>query len=390
MGTKGAAGSPVWIAVLAVALAGGAVARADEAWSLPPALLTEFDPRRDGLPFANVGDMASPRGNCWGMSLLAIDNYLRRIERGREGERALPQGELTRSPSRADPTQQATAGLLQATATDLDFRGVPVEAGRRLPLSDPTPVLDALRRIGRTGVPEVLVMRGEQGAHAVVLYGYRDGAVRVHDPNFPGETIVWPFDPARGLGRHPKADTSSFYAGLTHASTTPYEAHRTSDAMDRLREACAAQDAECTGRYASLRATIERTADGAVAVTGQVEAPPGGGSRPQRVWVAVNGQPIGSAEVSRFGTFRAVVPAEALAADGDNLVRVLAETTTGGQPQFAGFADLQVATPAAQPLATSPRPRARPSLDGSPRPRPRPEGLGQGRGLGRAVRETHE
>jgi hypothetical protein len=379
-----------WVVVLAVALAGAAPVSAEDGWALPPALMTEFDPRRDGLPFANVGDLARPRGNCWGMSLLAIDNYLRRLDRGREGERALPHDQLTALPREADPTQQATVGLLQETVTQLDFSDVPVESGRRLPLSDPSPVLEALERIGHTGVPEVLVIRGEQGAHAVVLYGYRDGQIRVYDPNFPGESLAWPFDPVSGLGRHPKADRYAFYAGLTHASTTPYEAHRTSDAMDRLREACASQDATCTGRYPTISAQLERTPEGDVVVAGQVAAPADGGQRPQRVWLAVNGQPIGSAEVSRFGTFRAVVPPGALAPGGDNLVRVIGETSTNGHAQFAGFADLPLPTPTAETVLTSPRPRARPTREGSPRPKARPEGLGQSRGLGAAVAATHE
>lgn len=373
-----------WIAVVAVLALGGPAL----AYELPPVLMTEFDPRRDGLPFANVGDLARPGGNCWGMSLLAIDNYLRRLDRGREGERAPLSGPFTSQPHLADPTQQATAGLLQNTAVDLDGprSDVPVEAGRRLPLSDPAPVLEALERIGRTGVPEVLVIRGSEGAHAVVLYGYRDGAVRVYDPNFPGEAIAWPFDPATGLGRNPKADQYSFYAGLTHASTTPYEAHRTTDAMDRLREACASQDATCTGRYPTISAHLERSAAGDVVVAGQVAAPADGGARPQRVWLAVNGQPIGSAEVSRFGTFSAVVPPGALVADGDNVVRVIGETTTAGWAQFAGFADLPLPTPTAETVLTSPRPRARPTRDSSPRPKGRPEGLGQSRGLTGALR----
>src|SRR5687768_600943 len=37
-----------------------------------------FDPRLDGLPFPNKGSFTNPRGNCFGMTLVAIDNYLRR------------------------------------------------------------------------------------------------------------------------------------------------------------------------------------------------------------------------------------------------------------------------------------------------------------------------
>lgn len=38
--------------------------------------------------------------------------------------------------------------------------------------------------------------------HEVVCYGYENGAFLLYDPNFPGQTIRWPFDPQTGFGRY--------------------------------------------------------------------------------------------------------------------------------------------------------------------------------------------
>lgn len=63
-------------ASLAVLLLGSSVDAQDRTprRPLPRVIATELDPRRDGLPSGNDGDFASPDGNCWGMSLMAIDD----------------------------------------------------------------------------------------------------------------------------------------------------------------------------------------------------------------------------------------------------------------------------------------------------------------------------
>ncbi len=355
LGTKS-----VWV-ILAVTLA-AAPARGDtpppSARSLPATISTRFDPARDGLPFGNAGDTAS-NGNCWGMSLLAIDNYVQRTTNPPARARAprQPAPATTWEPSAADPRVQAAVGLAQATAVRLDDAPV---AGR-VPLSDTTPIRGALDRIQASGVPEVLVVGGPQGAHAAVVYGYRNGALQVYDPNFPGESIAWPWDPVAGLGKNPKATPGDFYDTLDVATTAPFDAHRTSQSMSRLREACAAQDPECVGRYPGFRAQLVRDVDGTTSVSGQVLPPPGGGPLPAQVWVAVNGAPIAQVPVSRFGTFRAQLPPGALTRE-ENRVRVIGELRQPGLlPQFAGFADLDVRRPPPPPI-----PRRRPG--GTPPP----------------------
>jgi hypothetical protein len=331
--------------VILVAALAATTSRADTppagARSLPATISTRFDPARDGLPFGNAGDLASPDGNCFGMSLVAIDNYVRRTTNPPARARAprQPAPPTTWDPAQADPRAQATAGLAQATASQLD--NPPLEA--RPPLTDPAPIRGALDRIAATGVPEVLVISGPGGGHAVVVYGYRDGALQVYDPNYPGEAIAWPWDPVAGLGKNPKATPGSFYDTLDRALPRPYDAHQTRAAMDRLREACAAQDAECVDRYPGLTARLRRLPDGSVEVSGQA-APTAVGLAPSDVWVAVNGQPVGLAPVNRFGTFRATVPASALGAD-QNRVAVVGQRQHNGFTQFAGFAELDVGPP---------------------------------------------
>lgn len=368
------------VGVLLVAALVAASARADTpppgARSLPATISTRFDPARDGLPFGNSGDFASPGGNCWGMSLVAIDRYVQRTTNPPARARAprQPAPPVATSPGQADPRVQATAGLTQHTAIGRDLEAT----GGRAPLSDPSRIRAALERIDASGVPEVLIMEGPQGAHAVVLYGYRSGALQVYDPNFPGEAIAWPWDPVAGLGKNPKANPGDFYDTLTLATATPFDAHRTAADMARLREACTAQDPECVDRYPDFRARLVRNDDGTTVVSGQAVARDG--KLPARVWVAVNGTPVAQVPVSRFGTFGVEVPRAALTAE-TNRVRIVGEVDTPlGVPQFAGFADLDVQRPPAfiprrRPGGTPPSPQAGPVSGpwaGRPAPAPAP------------------
>jgi hypothetical protein len=336
---------------LATALVGAAAIARGEELPRPLAVSTGFDVARDGLPFANNGDFASPNGNCWGMSLLAIDNFLRRP---RERAAVTPPPPTASFPHEADPRAQATASLAQAAARERDWR----RASDRPPLDRPASVLAALERMRASGVPEVLVIEGPKYAHAVVVHGYRDGALRVYDPNFPGEELAWPWDPVRGFGKHPKAVKGDFYDTLSGATSIPFDDHTTGKAMAALREACAKQADECVGRYPSLRVELSRTEEDVVVLIGQAAPAGPGGEMPTQVWVAIDGVPIGAAEVGRFGTFRAVIPRVALR--DVNRIRVIGQVrTTSGTPQFAGFAEVDLPRPGPRPRP--PKPPAQPS-----------------------------
>jgi hypothetical protein len=303
---------------------------------VPSTITTTFDPRTDGLPFVNDGDYTSA-GNCWGMSLLAIDNYLRRLDAG-----------APRPLSTSGIIGQQTASLTQDRLTRLpeDPTNPPV------PLSDTSSIARGLNRIARTGLPEVLTFDDGDDGHAVVLYGYRDGKLQIYDPNFPGETIEWPWDPVTGFGRHPKAGLdgargrADFYGNLTEASSTPFEQHPTAAQLGAIRAACEQGQKVCTARFMTVDAAVKPSPDGrTVTITGRVR----GGLRTNAegektppahdVWIGVGDDIVASARLRKDGTFRLTLPASALAGGP---AQVVATTKDG---VLAGATTLPAATP---------------------------------------------
>jgi len=326
---------------------------------LPTEITSGFDTARDALPVVNNGDTAGPEGNCLGMSLVAIDDFRRRTRApwiSTIVEQVLPRppARPTTFVSEADPRDLAAAGLAQQEAHRNDGG---VSRGR-VPLSDTTPVRDTLERIAEGGDPEVLSIEGDGGAHAMVLHGYRDGALQIYDPNYPGEVIAWPWSPETGFGPHPRADQGPLYASPARHTTRQLSDYQTGERIEELRAACDAQAAECVGRYSRYSAVVAPAGE-SLELVGQASMPPD--QRPQTVWLTVNGRPIGGRQVSRFGTFRAVVP-PGLLRPGPNQVRVVGEDGS----RFAGFADLTVVAPpelfAPRPAPPRPAEPARPTI----------------------------
>ncbi|MBX3469811.1 MAG: hypothetical protein KF878_23295 [Planctomycetes bacterium] len=337
-----------------------------------PSFSTGFDPRADGIPFENRGGYTSPDGNCFGMSLLAIDNFLRR----RAGAPRLP-GRINQVPVDGHVPEQATVSVLQSRAMERDYDQRASENPRHFP-EDTAPMEAALDRIEQGGVPEVLVFEGQDGAHAVVVYGYRDGHLLVYDPNFPGEEIRWPYDRERGLGPHPKGAEDPFYADVQSLSSTPYRNFQTTDDLAWLRDACEREDAACVDHFPRIEARTE-VKNGQVTLRGRLVTPDGGepepGSRPKRVWVAVDGRPIGFFPVDARGRFSGRLPAEA--GRPGARVRLVAATNSDG---FAGSVDLPPAVPV-------PLPPPRPPEAGPTAGRPTSTQAPRSRGLSGAMND---
>lgn len=336
---------------LLLLFAGTALARAN--------VRTGFDPAVDGLPFTNNGDMNSPDGNCWGMSLMAIDNYLQRQRSGAPGV-ARP---TTIENREGYFEEQGAASWAQASLEELEGDNENPTVGPR----DPSQLNAALDRIEATGAPEVMTIQSAEGGHAVVVYGYEDGNLLIYDPNFPGETIRWPFDPKRGVGPHPKGREpgGSFYRRITGVGSTPYAQHRAAARLAEIRRACDANEPVCTDRFPVSTALLERTPGGDVRVTGTVARGPtrdldGKPTRPvNRAWVYVNGKLVGTTPVNRFGTYRLTVPRGALREGGPNEVRVIMETQRGRRTTYAGARRFSLDEPApvaSRPPAPAPRP----------------------------------
>jgi len=314
---------PKIVAALALLLIAAAPVRAQPA--VLTTVTTGFDPRVDGFRVENLGDSVQADGNCWGMSLLSIDAFRRRQAAGGAG--ADPGVNFRQFPSQVDPVDQATYSLVQGVMNDTtgDFPGGPG-------FSDPSNINAALVRMQATGQPEVLLLDGTAGGHAVVLYGYRDGALQIYDSNFPGQTTRWPFDPVTGLGPHPVG--GSFYGALTNVGSVPFDDHPVGAFLNDLRQACST-DGPCLDRYAPITSTT-RLGPGGLTVRGQVGRDPSG-VRPDKVYLTVNGVPVSAADPNRFGTFTLpTVPRRLLRGDGTDVVRVISQL----DDRFGGFANV--------------------------------------------------
>jgi hypothetical protein len=364
LGARRGAGGPVNTRLAYAALALLLLAPPVAAQDLPATITTGFDPRVDGFRFENTGDAAEREGNCWGMSLLSIDAYRRRRAAG--GAATDPGPNFEQFPSQADPVTQATASFLQ---TDLNRISGTIASGPAP--SDPSNLRASLERIQATGEPEVMLLDGPNGGHAIVLYGYRDGALQVYDPNFPGRAIAWPWSPTTGLGPHPLPPPPgktgpNFYDSLTGVGAVPFSAHPMAGAIEAMRAACST-DGKCLDRYAPLSSTASVGPDG-LTVRGQVTRPageqgPAGGVRnqarnesdPDLVYLVVNGVPVAAATPNRFGTFTLpTIPPRALRGDGTDVVRLV--SVAGGV--FSGFRDVTLPASASRPAATRPAPAA--------------------------------
>ena len=309
---------------------------------LTPALLaqpvrTDFDVRLDGLPFDNMGDFASPEGNCLGMSLLAIDNYLARKERRAAGIPDPPPLPLARRTQDGPLQAQQVASLAQLEA---ERRDDPAENPRRHP-SQPAQVRAALERIRATGIPEVMcIFMSDGSGHATVLHGYDGSSLLIYDPNYPGELIRWPWSPSGGLGRHPKRGDDGLYSP-TRFSVTPFRQHPSSKQLAAVRASCAAGAKRCVGRWFQVESALEergaqREVVGRVRPGTEFDTYPGWRDRPLRArkaWVTAGERPVAVGEIDSQGRFRVRLPAGL--APGAPLQVV---TVTGGSdPVLAGF-----------------------------------------------------
>ncbi|MBX3468503.1 MAG: hypothetical protein KF878_16645 [Planctomycetes bacterium] len=350
--------SVAFVAALALALV--APLHAQDARPVVAPVRTEFDPRLDGMPFENMGDYASPEGNCFGMSLLAIDNYRRRLRARANGQPDPAPTPITTTPH-GNVEAQILASLVHAVATvQDDGENNPFQ---QAPPSNTGLMREALERMRRTGVPEVLGMYAPDGsAHAVVVFGYEDGALLVYDPNYPGETIRWPWDPVRGFGPHPKRrEGGPLYGPLKQYDVGPIDALRTSRELEALRDACAQGLDRCLRRFHELQGRLSGR-PGARVITGRVgeglrrHEDGSATQRPRRVWAVVDGVPVASGRVQRDGSFRITLPRTA---EGGRRVQLVAVTDKG---HLAGANDVDVPdppapTPPARPAPTASRTR---------------------------------
>ncbi|MEZ0230994.1 MAG: hypothetical protein ACAI25_20420 [Planctomycetota bacterium] len=308
-------------------------AHAQDPKPLPAKIDVGFDPKVDGLPFANGGNYAS-RGDCIGMSLTAIDRFLRR----KAGEK-LPAAEKAKKDRVealiGDPVDHSVAAIAQALSKEVKVDGAK--------LDDPKLIRAALLRIQESGKPETLGLDSRVDGHCVVLFGFKNGKLLIYDPNFPGETVEWPFDEKKGLGKPPKGDRWSSVAPI------PFDRYPVSRDMARIRGECASGDKACSGEFPTIETTVKPAADKkSVTISGKVSR----GKRksdegdptdpPKNVFVRINGV-LETAPVAlrSDGSYSAVIPASKLKEKGENSIQIVAATRYGS---FAGFASVPAFT----------------------------------------------
>ncbi len=315
----------VAVALLLLAIA-APQARAQDPKPFPDKVETGFDPKVDGLPFFNGGNYGS-QGDCIGMSIVAIDRFLRR----KAGEK-MPENEKIRE-RETDALVGDPVDHLVTAAVQVEAKKVRVEAQK---LDDPSALRAALIQMKEDGRPVTLGLDSKKAGHSVVLFGYKDGKLQIYDPNFPGETMEWTFDPKTGLGKPYRGDKWDTVAVL------PLEKFPVSADLKKIREQCGGGAKECTEAFPAVTATVTPAADKkSVTVTGTVsrgkkKSDEGDATDPPKiVFLRVNGvlQKM-PAKLKADGSYSITLPASALEAEGENVIQVIAATRYA---LFAGY-----------------------------------------------------
>lgn len=311
-----------------------------------PAFTSGFDPARHGLNFVNYGDFGNPGGNCWGMSVLAIHDF-----QTSRGQAIAPQ--LVQPPQSADVQKQIVASLVQAELSLTNERGRSGENPRQSATTT-APIQAALERVRSGGVPEVLIYTNSTSGHANVLYGYDGQNLLLYDPNDPGQTMRWPWDPQKGFGDHPKKTSQGgLFADAKWFSSTPFSQFQVSARLTALRQACLSRDQSCVGRFPDLQARLERESRGDLVVVGrigtpQLPRPSGSGTPPSlldgSVWVSSNGRYLIDGKIRKpranngvLGVFVLKLPKGLSLPGGSLRVVILSKDGT-----FAGYVDVPV------------------------------------------------
>lgn len=330
--------------LLLLALTSGV--RAQDPQALPGSVETGFDPTVDALPFFNAGNYAS-HGDCIGMSIVAIDRFNRR----KAGETLAPGGTLDGVPEKmkglvGDPVDHAHAALVQSRAKD-----VSVPSARP---SDPTLIREALLRMKESGKPETLGLDGKE-SHCIVIFGYEGGDLLLYDPNCPGETLRWPFDPAKGLAKYPRssaktrADVRRFYPKVARIAALPLEKYPVSADLAKLRADAETQGEASAKLLAAVTASVSSASDGKVRIAGKVSrgltrGDEGPTDPPTMVYLRVNGAlQVAATKLAKDRSFSV----ETTLGPGENVIQVIAATDYG---TFAGFTTVRVREPTGRRL----------------------------------------
>jgi len=169
---------------------------------------TGFRPELDGFSYRNSGFDLDEAGWCLGMSSTAVWYFETHHASGEHLATALaaarPAG------STLDAAGMEMARLAQdETSNRLGAKHSPVaqELWNTHKQGDAKAGLQLLNQLKVTQAPQIMILESDLvGGHAVVAFGYRDGAFQIYDPNFPDETVTFAFDPRKGFGAYTRAN----------------------------------------------------------------------------------------------------------------------------------------------------------------------------------------
>jgi hypothetical protein len=314
----------------------------DDGLPLPAAshgIVTGFDPKEDGLPFPNVGSYASPNGDCFGFSLVAVQRF-----QARKSGASLPRGAAD------DLPEKALAGVIQNRYLTAWGQGLSRGINQTLaPTTDPTVGNKIIESLTAGNPVMVHLDSGDLGSHVVVFFGYVDGSFQIYDPNFPGDTETWGFDAKKGF-----SSWSWKYGSVKKvAAYDPKDiaaAPKLAD-LEALRTSCDALGATCAAPYMTVGTSLEPTIDPgrgvALLVTGTVSGglatdPEGRTAEaPDSVVFYLNGKVVDSAPLDSSGAFSKSLAVGLFTQDTNDL-RVVAQTSHG---RLAGWADVSAPRP---------------------------------------------
>lgn len=317
------------------------VALADDDGLPPPpatSYRTSFDPKKDGLPFANVGDYASDGGDCFGMSVVALLRYRARTSG------AAPRAEDALS-------QRALAGVVQGrmhAAWQGGFGNRLLE--RELPPKDPRAGVAIQRELAK-GTPVVAYLAEGSNAHAVVFYGYSGGTFQIYDPNHPGEKRTWSWDAKSGFSSWSLDYGLGRVKGVAVYDLADLGTEPALSDLDALRDSCDELDATCAAHYMPVALTVQKTtrADGSIAYVASATVRGGLAQQangapvelPSTAVVYVGGRAVETVTLKAW-QFSVTLPSDALA-DAKEVRLAL----VGSHGRLAGFAKAPIPSPSA-------------------------------------------
>jgi hypothetical protein len=319
---------------------------------------TGYRPGTDGWSFVNYGAL-DDGGNCAGMVLSEIAYF----DHNR--------GSTTPAPPLASVSDTLTDPSIELVTEAQSVAGA-LPPAAIAPVGSAQAALQLLTAMKTTGDPQSLFLYGTANGvhwgHAVTVFGYEDGHFLLNDPNFPGHTIWYGFDPDTGSfgaylldGTQPTSPTGSATDAISTVGLLSADEY---DSVTSWPEAEQFElEANADTRFDSIALTTAIVSSGAV-VSGTAAS-----TDPATLFdVLVNGEDLGYRELdanhgfsytvasSLLGPGNTTVEVELTGSDGSYYGGGSVVLGPGGAPLGAGPTDLAAFLPPPPPPPPAPPP----------------------------------